>query len=504
MKRPHLLFFVPDSQRADSLGHLGNPAASTPRLDALVASGEAVSFDHAFCQNPVCVPSRCSFMSGLYPHVHGHRTMAHALHPERGQGNLLRSLKADGYFVWWGGKNDLVPGQDGLNDHADVYFKAKSPEDYASLGLEAHILEPESTWRGEKEDDRYYSFMRGVLPGFAPDELFVDVDYATVRAALDFLDRYDREQPLCLFIALACPHPQYAVEPLFYDRINPDNIPDRISAASLTGPEPAIRVGIRERQNLEPTWSEERWRELRRVYLAMCARADHLFGEMVDGLRHKGLWDDTAAFYFSDHGDYTGDYGLVEKAQNSFEDCLTRVPFVFKPPAGIPVLPGIRSSLIELIDFPATVEELAGIQLPHDHFGRSLLPLLDTLGMPHRDAVFCEGGRRSSEDHCSDRECGAHTHTENLYWPRVRTQQEMPAQDKAVMCRTSAFKYVRRAGGDDQLFDLRSDPEERHNRIHDPALADTLASLRERMLDGLIDTADIVPRKLDGRHIKVN
>ena len=71
---------------------MGNPGAVTPNLDALVEDG-AMSFRSAFCQNPVCTPSRCSFMSGWYPHVAGHRTMGHMMHSERGQPTLLKQLK---------------------------------------------------------------------------------------------------------------------------------------------------------------------------------------------------------------------------------------------------------------------------------------------------------------------------------------------------------------------------------------------------------------------------
>ena len=72
-KQPHIIIFNPDEMRGDALAHLGNPASITPNLDAFAAN-EAVSFGQAYCQNPVCVPSRCSFFTGLYPHVRGHRT----------------------------------------------------------------------------------------------------------------------------------------------------------------------------------------------------------------------------------------------------------------------------------------------------------------------------------------------------------------------------------------------------------------------------------------------
>ncbi|WP_211296363.1 sulfatase-like hydrolase/transferase [Paenibacillus donghaensis] len=80
-KRPHIILFNPDQWRGDVLGHMGDPAARTPNLDRLAAK-EGVSFSSAFCQNPVCTPSRCSFMSGWYPHVRGHRTMYHMMKPD--------------------------------------------------------------------------------------------------------------------------------------------------------------------------------------------------------------------------------------------------------------------------------------------------------------------------------------------------------------------------------------------------------------------------------------
>ena len=102
-KRPHIIIFNPDEMRGDALAHLGNPASITPNLDAFAAN-EAVSFGQAYCQNPVCVPSRCSFFTGLYPHVRGHRTMSHLLRP--GETSMLKELKEAGYYVWMNDRND--------------------------------------------------------------------------------------------------------------------------------------------------------------------------------------------------------------------------------------------------------------------------------------------------------------------------------------------------------------------------------------------------------------
>ncbi len=111
-KRPNILLFNPDQWRADVMGHFGNPAAVTPTLDGF-AETDATSFSNAFCQNTVCTPSRCSFMTGWYPHVRGHRTMHHMLRPDEPM--ILKTLKEEGYFVWWGGKNDVVPAQNSFD-----------------------------------------------------------------------------------------------------------------------------------------------------------------------------------------------------------------------------------------------------------------------------------------------------------------------------------------------------------------------------------------------------
>ena len=108
----NILFLMTDQQRNDHVGWHPASTIPTPNLDRLVRE-DAVSFSSAFCQNTVCTPSRCSFMTGWYPHVRGHRTMHHMLHPEHGEPNLLKILKENGYFVWWGGKNDLTPGPGG-------------------------------------------------------------------------------------------------------------------------------------------------------------------------------------------------------------------------------------------------------------------------------------------------------------------------------------------------------------------------------------------------------
>lgn len=219
---------------------------------------------------------------------------------------------------------------------------------------------------------------------------------------------------------------------------------------------------------------------------------------MRDALHRRGLWDQTAFFLFSDHGDYTGDYGIVEKSQNCFEDCLSRVPFLVKPPKGRAVEPRVSDALVELTDFSATVYDLTGIEPGYSSFGKSLLPLIAGDTDEHRDAVFCEGGRLYGEGHASE----ANLMEENgLYYPRQRLQasDQKPWHGKAVMCRTRMLKYVKRFYERDEFYDLEKDPHELENRIDDPAYREAVVGLRERMLHWYMETCDVVPMDLDGR-----
>lgn len=495
-RRPHVIIFNPDQWRGDVLGCHGNGAARTPNIDKLVTE-DAVSFRSAFCQNPICTPSRCSFMSGWYSHVRGHRTLYHMMQPD--EPVLLKTLKDNGYYVWWGGKNDLVPAQLGFDRYCHERYDVRSAERTVQPMF---AIDREAEWRGGPESDSFYSFYTGRLPSPAGEPYF-DQDWANVFGAVDTIRKWGARadesgaQPLCIFLPLTYPHPPYAVEDPWYSSIDRTLLPPRISGTG-TG-KAGMLHGIRRRQRLQD-WPEARWDELRATYYGMCARVDHQFGLILEALRDAGMYDDSAIFLFSDHGDYTGDYDVVEKSQNTFEDCLVRVPFVVKPPASVPVRPGVSSALVELVDFPATVEDLVGIQPEHTHFGRSLLPLLTGESASHRDAVFCEGGRLSGEREAMELESGLGLTPQSLYWPRLSMQfDDDVAHTKATMCRTADMKYVRRLYEPDELYDLRTDPGELRNLADDPGFREVRAAMIDRMLAWYQQTVDVVPRRPDLR-----
>ena len=491
-KRPNIVLFNPDHYRGEAMGHAGNPCVSTPHVDGLVANS-AVSFSHAFCQSPVCTPSRCSFMSGWYPHVAGHRTMHHLMQP--GDPVLLRTLKEAGYFVWWGGKNDLVAGQHGYDDYCDVKFQAPGVG-----GADAVHAEPPPGWRGDPDSDGYFSFFVGELEIPPGETLFPDHDLAMVRGAIDQLDDLPPEQPFCMYLPLLNPHPPLGVEEPFFSQVDRDLVPPRIRPPADYAGKPSMMRGIAENARMS-TWDEARWNELRAVHYGMCNRIDHLFGMLLAALEKQGLMENTLVIFFSDHGMYAGDFGLVDINQNTFDDVLTRVPLVIKPPAGHTVASPVHDAMVELVDLSATILDYADIELDWPQFGRSLRPLIDGSASTHRDAVFCEGGRLHGERQAMELEYPpGHQDPTDLYYPRLSLQAgNGPEHGKAVMCRTRDWKYVYRLYEDDELYDLRTDPGEVSNRITDPDLAPIITELRNRTLQFMVSTADAVPMKPDQR-----
>lgn len=497
-RKPHLLIMNADQWRGDMMGHYGDPAAVTPNLDRF-AETDAVSFSQTYCQNPVCTPSRCCFMSGWYPHVRGHRSMRYMLR-QPDDNNLLKTLKDGGYYVWWGGKNDLVPAEGGFDDYCHVKY-SRGYNDLNDPDLpKPRNLYATDQWDRDPNRDDYYSFLVGRIDKGDAD-YYRDSDWAAVEGALEMIRNAPDDKPLCIYLCLAYPHPPYAVEEPWYSMIDPEAIPDRVPAPADWGatgksmfmPEYARRLGL-------GGWTEDRWRELRRVYYAMAARVDHQFGLLVDALKEKGMYDDTGIFFFSDHGDFAGDYDMVEKSQICFEDCLTRVPFLAKPPKEHAVKPRVSDALVELTDMSATVEAITGLTMPQTSFGRSLLPLIAGETEAHREAVVCEGGGFDETAHFPGSDVPKELDPAGVYYPRQSMQAErIEYMGKATMFRTDRYKLIQRLYESDELYDLEQDPKELRNRIDDPDYAAVRQNLEHRLVRFYFETSDIVPADLNIR-----
>ena len=198
--------------------------------------------------------------------------MFHMLQPD--EPVLLKYLKDSGYFVWWGGKNDLVPRQNGFADYCDVKYEADRP-----LRPNLHRTDE---WRGDSDGDNYYSFYAGKLDT-GDEEVYYDHDWAMVDGAVELIRNAPADQPLCIYLPLSFPHPPYGVEDPWYSQIDRASIPQRIPTPDWRK-KPKLTAGIYDRQGMQG-WSEERFTELRATYYGMCARVDAQFGRVVAALK---------------------------------------------------------------------------------------------------------------------------------------------------------------------------------------------------------------------------
>lgn len=319
------------------------------------------------------------------------------------------------------------------------------------------------------------------------------------RSCLDYSIQYLRERretgreekPFCLFLCLSNPHPPYGCSPPWYGRTDRSHIPARRPTPENWDGMPSMLKGISKAgaSGVERGAVRGAQRDL--------LRHDQPAGRAVGraGGGDEGDWGlrRHRSVFFSDHGDFTGDYGLVEKAQNTFYDCQCNIPLIIKPPAGTDCRPRVSKALAELVDIPATVAELGGFPLNYTQFGRSLCPVLAG-GETHRDAVFCEGGRIHGEIQAMERGHGP----DSLYWPRLSTQcEEGPEHTKAIMVREQRYKYVYRLYEPDQLFDLEEDPRELVNLAGRAEYGEIERRLQARILRFLVETGDFVPNRKD-------
>jgi len=491
-KKPNIVLFVPDSYRGDVLGHQGNPGALTPHLDRLVAS-DAVSYGNAFAQNPVCTPSRCSFMTGWYPHVHGHRSMRNML--KEHEPSLLTVLRREGYYVWWGGKNDLV--------------RVQRPEDYLRYcdekfrpdGKYSEQMEYKQPSPLTADDPRHGAFYRGILTRDCEGASHYDQDTAWVLGAVDMIQNRPDDRPFFCYLPLGKPHPAYYAEKDLYDAIDPASLPPRIPKPGDGAGLPEVLDALRSAYRSDDI-TEEMWRDVKRIYYAMCAKVDALFSKVVEALVEQNLYDDTWIFFFSDHGDFAGDYSLPEKTHSTMQDSLLRVPLVIKPPADVPTERGNRQHLTELLDITATLYDLLDIDPGYAHLGVSLRASLAGDETAIHDAVFAEVGGRRDEEGFVNTDVDKMP-PDSFYFRQSRAAiPHHVTGSHAVMCRTAQNKYVRRYyTGHHELFDLEADPDEMRNLSGHPDYADVERRMEARLLDFFMHTGDVLPHEPDSRQI---
>ncbi len=424
-RRPNILFVMADQLAPSALRAYGNRVTQTPNLDALAADG--VVFDSAYCNSPLCAPSRASLLTGLLPSrlgAYDNGAEFAASFP-----TLAHHLRAAGYFTCLAGKMHFV-GPDQLHG-----FEERITTDIYPAGTD---WIPDWT-RPVDERLLWYHDMRSVLEaGVSEATLQLDYDeevgFRAERKLYD-LARDEDSRPFFFLVSFTHPHDPYEVPRRFWDRHADAELP-RVGTIPLEQADPHSRR-IRAMCGSDAAGLDEKHvRNARRAYAAATSYVDEKLGTLLGALDATGMRERTIVLFCSDHGDMLGERGLWYK-MTFFEDSA-RVPLVVHAPERFPpARVGENVSLVDLL--PTLVELTTGGEAapgPDPPDGASLVPLLE--------------GRASGRDETVASEYLA----EGTYSP-------------CVMLRRGALKYVHCPDDPDQLYDLESDPDELVNLAED-------------------------------------
>lgn len=467
------IFFYPDEMRAKSLSCYGNPYVKTPSYDRLAREG--VVFEQNYTQHPVCLASRCALMTGWYPHVAGFRTLRHFMQPHHP--NFLRYIHDAGYQVHLYGKNHVFSDE--------VYqelidFSSDIDPHVGRSGKGASVI------RLECKD---YTMLDDPFP----DDMLEEIpDTVHVNSAVQAIRSHKQgDKPLFIFLPTLYPHAPYRITEHYHNMYNPDDLPPVLPWDLENKPE--LYALVRKYRELEDT-EEAVFRKIHAVYLGMCSYCDMLLGRILDALDETGLAGETTVIASSDHGDWAGDYGCVEKWPNAMDDDLTRVPLIIRAPgckAGHRV-----QELTETFDVMPTICDLSDIAVKHDHFAHSLKEqLYGAPGDPDR-IVYCEGGYDTREPHCFEGtpNFAMFLKEKTIYYPKMMQQQKDPdSVCRVVMARDKRYKLNIRTNGQNELYDMEKDPDELVNLYYNPAYAGLVGELQLRTLTWMVHTSDVVP-----------
>jgi|DewCreStandDraft_5_1066085.scaffolds.fasta_scaffold00532_26 choline-sulfatase len=466
-ERPNIVLLMSDQHRSDALGCAGNPYIRTPNLDRLAAEG--VRFETAVCTSPLCMPSRATIATGLYAHAHGIR--------DNGAGNLpafyptfMRSLQQAGYHTAVVGKMHFATH--GRRDSVRRPDIAHHREHTAALGFH-DVHETEGKMMSEWTDGPWTRYLaaRGLLEQFREDyrrrrtelpcwyaepSVLSEEDHQDAyigREGVRWLEQYDGGRPFFLWVSWAGPHDPWDAPGRFATMYRPEELPlpiaDPLARAPACTRRRAERHGLARATPLE-------LRRMKASYYGLISLNDYWIGRILEVLERRGWLDNTVIVYTSDHGEMLGDHGLIQKS--TFYEQAVRVPFIVRWPARFPQ-GVVAREMVELIDLPATLMDLAGATIYPACQGRSLVPFLEQPERVEREAVF----------------------------------SELNAQ---LMVRTSRYKYVYRPDEEIQeLYDLEADPQELNNLAGLPAYAAVEHDLRTRLLDWMATTARPVTTK---------
>ncbi len=389
-EHPNLLIIMSDEHGPMFSGAYGHPLVQTPNMDRLARQG--TTFDAAYCNAPLCVPSRLSFMTGRFVSHVGGWDNATPLPSDAVTWPFL--LRSAGYDAVLAGKMHLI-GPDrlhGFKEHLAFDPHGGGHEDAATarrLGLSPGGRHPIHPWReGVPTAEEPWPSVFEARGGSGP---MIEADDAIETEALAYLrDLARKDRPFALCVGFVAPHFPFVVPEPYFSMYYPDatDLPD-MPPGHLENLPPAAQR-LRQAFGFHG-YSDDEVMRARAAYYGLITYLDDKIGRLLDALQEHGLAEDTVVIHTSDHGESLGEHGLWRKM--NFYEQAARVPLQISWPG---VLPSGRRvpGAVSLVDLTATIVDIAGVPagdaalLATD--GDSLLPLMRDGGAAWKDEAFVE------------------------------------------------------------------------------------------------------------------
>lgn len=458
-----VLWITTDHMRYDSIGANGGGCMHTPVMDQLVREG--VNFENCHVQSPVCMPSRSSFMTGLYPQQTGVLINGHSL-PQEFTPTAPRIFSGAGFCSVQMGKLHLQPHEENdmdsrpRNDYGfDIFWSSEEPGCYFDAylrWLQTEYPEYASLFKIDRSSSP--GRMRSTLPGDQFKNVVLDApwqaSYSGWLASLSsnyLANCFRRTAHQFIHLGFYAPHPPMNPTREMMEPYEGISIPvPRLYENEADGKPEPMRKQLLGRQD----WTREHFMDYRRHFNGMVTGVDFALGQIIGQLKASGLYDDTLIVLTSDHGDMCGDHGMLEKHYSFYYDETVRVPLVMHWPNGFGTKGRRERALVEMIDILPTLSELSGIVVPEMLPGRSYAQDLLS-GTPVK-------GRSSTLTYAAE-----------------------DRDNESAMIVTDEWKYIRwsRDRGE-VLFRRGEDPLEVHN--HAPTEKKKVREHREILLERLL------------------
>ncbi|TCT04217.1 sulfatase [Aquabacter spiritensis] len=433
--RPNIVIINPDQMRWDYASCYGHPFIETKNIDRLAAIG--TRFERAFSASPMCGPSRTSFLTGKYPLEHGIRQYGGTYDPALP--NALSILGNAGYVRGLWGKDHCFKGDviGRLYDEGeDICLGIMSKHPLYINAWDSASLDPASEWNITKR---------------------------LTDAGINFIKKHaNSDRPFFVTFNYQDPHPFFTCPEPYSSIFNPDQF--ELSENFRRGP----AVGEIRRlthwriHSNEINMPIDSLKRAMAIYCGQIRYVDDQVGRIIDILRDLNVLDNTIILFWSDHGEFMGDFGVTHKIPAFFE-CLIRVPLVLWDPTGR-VPRGVHQEMTELMDGMATVLDLCGLPQPAGSHARSA-----AAGGAPRTEVYADAGMLVRQP------------ADPIPGLRIKGAMAPTPFGPGSMLRTREWKICLYAEDRGELYDLQADPFETTNRFDDPELVKLKLELMQRL-----------------------